>query len=103
VAVVIDFDALGHVTELERIGQLAQDLALRRGLRETAVERFLGVALGLLHELSAGAALRNFNRDLAIGALRQRFLEQLTVDDRPVDEDPPRWRQILVELDEKTR
>ena len=79
VAVVVNLDPLGYVGQLERIGELAQDLALGGRLREPTVERFLGIALRLLHQLSPRAALRDFDDDLALGPLRQRLFEQLAV------------------------
>ncbi len=92
---------LGTSGELERIGKLAQDLALARGFREPPVERLFGIALRLLHQLAPRAALRNFDHDLAFRAYRQRLFEQLAVGNVAVDEDPPRRRHVLVELDQK--
>ena len=103
-AVVIDFDALGHVGQLERIGQLAQDLA--PGSLVSAmppVERFLGIARGLVDQLAPRAALRLLDRDLALGPLAQRLLEQLALGELAVDQDPPRRRHVLVELDQEAR
>jgi hypothetical protein len=84
VAVVIDFDPLGHVGKLERVGQLAEDLALRGGLGEPPVERFFGIAPRLVEQLAPSAALRLFDHDLAPGPLRKRFFEQLAVGDLAV-------------------
>ena len=43
------------------------------------------------------------DHDLALGALGQRLLEQLAVGQLAIDQDPPRRRHVLVELDEKAR
>src|SRR5918993_1878384 len=103
VAIVVNLDALGHGRKLERIGQLAQDLALRRRLREPAVERFLGIPPSLIEQLLAVAALRDFEDDLATGALGQRLLQQPAIGKLAIDEDALGRRQVLVELDEETR
>ncbi len=102
-AVVVDLDPLGHVGQLEHVGEFAQDLALRGRLGEPPVERFLGIARGLFEQLAAGAALRPFDDDLVPGALAERILQHLDVGDIAVDEDALRWRHVLVELDEKAR
>ena len=80
VAVVIDLDPLGHVGQLERVGELAQDLALGRRLGHAPVERFLGIALRLVDQLAPRAALRHVrSTTLRSARSRQRLLEQLAV------------------------
>ena len=102
-AVVVDLDALGHVCQFEGVSEFAQDSALRRGLSHAAVERFLGIAAGLVQKLASGPALGNFNHDFAFRPRGQSFFQQRTVRDVAVYKDPPRWRQVLVKLDEKAR
>ena len=78
VAVVVDLDALRHVGQLERIGQLAQDLALRRRSRPAGGRALPRHCAGPGPSACvAVAALGQLDRYLALGPLRQRFLEQL--------------------------
>ena len=59
VRVVIDFDALRHVIQLEKFGHFAQGFRLGAAFRQPPVERFTGIAAGLLHQFAPVAALRD--------------------------------------------
>jgi hypothetical protein len=61
---------LGTSGKLERVGKLAQHLGLRGALGMAPVERFLGVAAGLLDQLAAVAALRPLDQHLALRPAR---------------------------------
>src|SRR6476620_5545253 len=77
--VVIDFDALGYFPKLKRISELAEDPALCRRLGEMTIERLLGVAFGLIEQPAPRTALGNLDHDFALGACRQRLLQQFAV------------------------
>ena len=70
---------------------------------EAPIERLLGVAPRLFHQLAPSAALRDFDRDPSIGLLGQGFLEKLAVAELAIEKDPLGRRHILVKLNEKAR
>ena len=98
VAVVVDLDPARLLGQLEELGQLAQGARLGAGLGEAAVERFGGVAAGLLHQPPPVAALRHADLDPVPGRLAQRLLQQLALGQLAVDQDRARRRHFLVEL-----
>ena len=97
-AVVVHLDPLRFLGQFEELGQLAQDLRLGAGLGEAAVERFGGVAAGLLHQPAAVAALGHADGDPVPARLAQRFLEQFALRQVAVDQDRARRGHFLVEL-----
>ncbi len=100
-AVVVDLDAARRRGEVEQVGELGEQFALRRRLGELPVERLLGVALGLVDQPLARSALGVAQRDAPARAFGQGIGHQLVLGERPVEQDFARRRHLVVELREE--
>ncbi|PAV73415.1 hypothetical protein WR25_02400 [Diploscapter pachys] len=103
VAVVVDFDPVGRVAQVEQLRHLPQQPGLRRALRQPPLQRLDRIALGLVHQPAPVAALRHRQRDLVSRALAQRLAQQRALAQLAVEQDRlGRWH-FLVELGEEAR
>ena len=99
--VIVDFDTLWHFGQVEEFGQLSEGARLGAGFRQPALQRFGGIAAGLIDQALALTPLGIQDFDLAAGSFFQRFGQKIGFRQRAIQQDDPRRGHLFVELSEK--
>src|SRR5438094_565314 len=99
-AVVVNLDAVERRREPEGGGDAVEQLALRSAFGEPAPERLARAGGDAVDQLLLVAAPRYRERHVP-AAERQRFLDQILLDQRMAEQHQWRFRPVVVELADK--
>ena len=100
-AVVVHLDPLRHPRQAERLGELAQELSLRRRLGKLAAQRLPRIGERMLDQILSLAAPRHRNLHLVTALGAQRLRQKFVIVDVVRDQDQARTRFVVIELGQK--
>ena len=101
VRVVVDFDPLWRLFEIEGFCNFFQEPRLAGAFGELPAQRLGCVAAGLFHQTPFIAALRRAYFNLAVGFQCQCVTDQASIARRVIGQDKLRRRSFIIELNQK--
>ena len=97
-AIVVNLDPARRFGQFKQVRNLLQQLALRRALRQSPVQRLFGVARGLFDKPHTVATLRHADFNLALGAFGQCLSQQIRFGQFAVEQYVFGGRHVFVKL-----